>query len=230
MRDAALRTSLQGSSERELAPLGPMAVVRITVTGSAGVDRVSTGHGGVSAAGERHLPGSGVLDGFQAILANRGDTHSRAGGFTFDYDHHRVIINLGLTKGGKRRGKEEQVTTTDESVILLLSLALEGRMPGFRLISKGELHFRTSFKRQLQMLNLDPNHFKPYSLRRGGATSHFEETASFDLTMKIGRWQNSRTARQYLDSAQRWLHEKVLTEEQTILIAQCRAEFMDFLK
>ena len=43
--------------------------------------------------------------------------------------------------------------------------------------------------------------FKPYSLRRGGASQFFQRTGSMDVTMEIGRWGNIRTARTYVNVA-----------------------------
>ena len=39
----------------------------------------------------------------------------------------------------------------------------------------------------------------PYSLRRGGATTLFRETANLELVMVQGRWQSQRTARIYVN-------------------------------
>ena len=43
--------------------------------------------------------------------------------------------------------------------------------------------------------------WKPYSLRRGGATDDFGHHANFDRTTERGRWQSSRTARIYINEA-----------------------------
>ena len=41
----------------------------------------------------------------------------------------------------------------------------------------------------------------PYCLRRGGASWHFLKYGSYDLTQALGRWQQQKTARQYIDQA-----------------------------
>ena len=40
--------------------------------------------------------------------------------------------------------------------------------------------------------------YKPYSLRRGGATTAFQETGNLGLVALTGRWQNQATARIYI--------------------------------
>ena len=40
-----------------------------------------------------------------------------------------------------------------------------------------------------------------YALRRGGATWHFKKYASFDSTASVGRWEQVRFARIYIQCA-----------------------------
>ena len=44
-------------------------------------------------------------------------------------------------------------------------------------------------------------HFLPYSVRRGGATAHFVQDGSLDITCERGRWGNMKTARVYVNTA-----------------------------
>ena len=58
-----------------------------------------------------------------------------------------------------------------------------------------------SFKKVLEFLLVPPSTFSLYSLRRGGATYHWQRTRNFEFTMLMGRWQEQRTCRIYLDEA-----------------------------
>ena len=51
----------------------------------------------------------------------------------------------------------------------------------------------------LSATGLDDHLFRPYSLRRGGATSYFAKHASLDRLLIAGRWQSSKTARVYIN-------------------------------
>ena len=51
----------------------------------------------------------------------------------------------------------------------------------------------------MEALNLCALNFRPYSLRRGGATHWFSKHGSLDRVIVLGRWQAHRTARIYLN-------------------------------
>ena len=55
------------------------------------------------------------------------------------------------------------------------------------------------FNKALDSLNLTSFQFRPYSLRRGGATWWFGRHHSLDKILLDGRWQAPRTARIYLN-------------------------------
>ena len=58
--------------------------------------------------------------------------------------------------------------------------------------------FRAFFADMLGTLGLQGRGFKPYSLRRGGATHHFREFANVSATTLRGRWESIKTARIYI--------------------------------
>ena len=41
--------------------------------------------------------------------------------------------------------------------------------------------------------------FKPYSIRRGGATAYFRVTRNMEATLDRGRWSSARVARIYIN-------------------------------
>ena len=67
-----------------------------------------------------------------------------------------AILNLGLTKGGLRRGAAEQVTVTDVSLVTLLRQLSIGRKRSDPLISVQPRSFRDYFQRILIFFGLGP--------------------------------------------------------------------------
>lgn len=110
----------------------------------------------------------------------------------------QALISLGLTKGGKRQGAAE-------SVIL-------GVEPAFRLVTRWKhvagtysplvfstAKWHTLFSDSLEALGLSDFGFRPYSLRRGGATFWFQRHGNLDKILVQGRWLAQKTARIYLN-------------------------------
>ena len=60
--------------------------------------------------------------------------------------------------------------------------------------------FRSAFREALKFCGL-PDTFKPYSLRRGGATHIFKMTGSYAQVCQAGRWASERTARIYISDS-----------------------------
>lgn len=63
------------------------------------------------------------------------------------------------------------------------------------------------FKTSLEALQLTLLEFRPYSLRRGGATFWFGKRGNFDKLLIAGRWQAARTARIYINEGLAILHD-----------------------
>ena len=110
-----------------------------------------------------------------------------------------AVLNLGVTKGGSRIGSSESVTIEETFVNKLLAARLLHLRLGDLLLPKGQADFRSSFKQALDALSLTSLGFKPYSLRRGGATFHFRAFGQLSKTVVKGRWTNARTARVYIN-------------------------------
>ena len=55
--------------------------------------------------------------------------------------------------------------------------------------------WRKMFNDTLKAVGLDKVDYRPYSLRRGGATHFFTFQGSFDKLLFLGRWQSAKTAR-----------------------------------
>jgi hypothetical protein len=109
-----------------------------------------------------------------------------------------AILSLGLTKSGKRAGAAESVTIHVQDVVHRLYHWKKSNTPQTPLVPSSH-RWRDLFKRCLSELKLEEFQFRPYSLRRGGATFWFGKHGSFDKLLTQGRWQAARTARIYLN-------------------------------
>lgn len=109
-----------------------------------------------------------------------------------------AVISLGLTKSGKRQGAAESVTVYSEDLCRRLHQWVNCFPPSASLA--GPAHkWRKTFSDILKSLGFEQWDFRPYSLRRGGATDMFKHEGKFDRLLVVGRWQSSRTARVYLN-------------------------------
>ena len=77
-----------------------------------------------------------------------------------------------MTKGGKRVGASESVTIREEETLRRLWQRLN--TPGSPSLLCGTAHsWRKTFNDALEACQLGGHDFRPYSLRRGGATMYF---------------------------------------------------------
>ena len=83
-----------------------------------------------------------------------------------------VVLDLGFTKSGSRKGIREQVTITDKSLASLLQSFSRRCVSSERLVCMTPCNFRKYFSRLLSFFRLSKEGYTLHSLRRGGAT-HF---------------------------------------------------------
>ena len=117
-----------------------------------------------------------------------------------------AVVSLGLTKTGKRQGAAESVTLTDH---LLLKFLWEWKRIAHAhdfLTPKPHV-WRDLFSQCMTGLRLEDRMFRPYSLRRGGATHLFVQLGSFDRILILGRWTALKSAKIYLNSGLAMLAE-----------------------
>ncbi len=119
---------------------------------------------------------------------------------TFDDGLTRVHIQLPWSKGSSRRGTVEAVVLTDSLLAQLLHGLVRNLLPGDCVVGMSSRDYRLLFDRAIHVLELRAD-FKPYSLRRGGATHHFRRWGNMSWTMDVGRWSDTRTAKVYVNSA-----------------------------
>ena len=117
-----------------------------------------------------------------------------------------AVINLGYTKAGKRQGAAESATIT-EQLLLRHLWAWKNRVPNHTFLTLKPHAWRTLFAECIVQLKLTQWEFRPYSLRRGGATHLFVKCGSLDQVLLAGRWTALKTARIYLNSGLAMLSE-----------------------
>ena len=121
-----------------------------------------------------------------------------------DLMFHRqsALVRLSDTKTGKRHCAGETVAFDDPFTIDILHELLLLRkdqvglsVPLWLLSPQG---FRYRFAHLLRRLGISNLGFRPYSLRRGGATWLFQETGSMETAMLKGRWGSPQVAKVYI--------------------------------
>ena len=114
-----------------------------------------------------------------------------------------ALLRFELTKTGRRHAVSEAISLDDEIVLLLLTTLLQVRKDKgcleTLLWNQSSQAFRQQFKKLCHDFGLDHLQFRPYSLRRGGATDFFQKTLSMEATLLRGRWESSRVAKLYIN-------------------------------
>eukprot|EP00435_Cladocopium_sp_Y103_P053819 s178_g17.t1 len=104
-----------------------------------------------------------------------------------------------LTKAGKRQGAAESVTIHSADVCRRLFQWKSCASPETLLC--GAAHkWRKQFADVVSAVGFQDFDYRPYSLRRGGATHLFQVQGRFDALLVLGRWQAASTARIYINS------------------------------
>eukprot|EP00438_Fugacium_kawagutii_P013112 Skav213413 [mRNA] locus=scaffold797:806923:807864:- [translate_table: standard] len=127
----------------------------------------------------------------------------------FRLGEHNGIVSLKVTKTGQRHGVHEALAITDmptlECVRTLRSLRRQQGLSSLPLWSGSGAKFRQRFAQLVAIFDLQSHQFRPYSLRRGGATHMFQESKSMEAALLRGRWNSSRVAKLYISDALSYL-------------------------
>ena len=150
-----------------------------------------------------------LLLGFYCLLRTGEILQIKGSHITIQSPKGPAVISLGLTKSGKRQGAAESVTVYNEDLCRRLFQWKEIK-PGATVIAGPSFAWRQKFSTTLEKLNFHKWDFRPYSLRRGGATEMFKNEGTFDHLMIVGRWQSIRTARLYVNEGLSVLAEQNL--------------------
>lgn len=112
------------------------------------------------------------------------------------------ICTLQNTKTGVRHNAAEAISIEDVVVLeLLQSLKIYRRqmhLTALPLWSGSGSQFRQRFAALCKHFGLCQHGFRPYSLRRGGATDLFQKTHSMELALLRGRWESCKVAKLYI--------------------------------
>ena len=112
-----------------------------------------------------------------------------------------ATFTLVDTKTSDKKGGFERTMADDEMLIRHLRWYRAKRGGAGPLLMRSPRQFRAVFAYALTALGLKTMEYKPYSLKRGGATQLFLETGSMDIVQERGRWNNSKTCRVYVNTA-----------------------------
>ena len=151
-----------------------------------------------------------LLLGFYGMLRTGELLEVRRKDLLGDPGGRRIVLSLGLTKGGKRTGAAESIVLGHESLTRPLNQWMK-LSSGMQKLSYSPAKWRGLFQEALTSLNLQSFEFRPYSLRRGGATWWFGKHQSLDAILIQGRWQAAKTARLYINEGLAILAELQLT-------------------
>ena len=134
----------------------------------------------------------------------------------------QVLIHLANTKTSLRRGADEVVVFTNHWTAPILAevkliVESQGRR-GSPLWDRSPQSFRKRFRRYLQRWGLHKMGYRPYSLRRGGATWLFMQSKSYDIATQRGRWNSVKAARVYIQEGLSQLPLVILPPRAQLLI------------
>ena len=120
----------------------------------------------------------------------------------FMLNEHTGIVRLRHSKTGRRHNIQEVVTLEDPKVRQVVKSLLEVRRSSLTShlpVWQGSgTSFRKRFDQYLAYFRVSHLGFRPYSLRRGGATAYFQSTGSMERTLLRGRWSSVQVAKLYL--------------------------------
>ena len=139
-----------------------------------------------------------LLIAFYAMLRTGEVLTIRNKDVLIDSQGSKAVISLGWTKGGKRAGAAESVTISVVEVVRRVA-QWKRSTPVGSLLTPSPYLWRKEFAQALLALKLESFEFRPYSLRRGGATFWFAKHGSLDRILLQGRWMAAKTARTYLN-------------------------------
>ena len=139
-----------------------------------------------------------LLLGFYGMLRTGEILELRASQLLCEASQAKVLVSLGMTKGGKRQGAAESAIIGYDLVVKFVrhwKLLAPDKTP----LAPSAANWRSLFNKALEALKLQDMGFRPYSLRRGGATWWFSKHHSLDKILLQGRWQTPKTARIYIN-------------------------------
>ena len=130
-------------------------------------------------------------------------------GYDFSLGSESAVCSLKGTKSGKRRGVDEVISITDiptlEALRMLLGVRRSANSLSLPIWTGSAAQFRDRFRNLCSIMDVQHHQFRPYSLRRGGATHLFQTTNSMEAALLRGRWESSRVAKCYISDGLSYL-------------------------
>ena len=166
---------------------------------------------GWAATHEHYSFGLSLLVGFYGLLRTGELLALQAWNIHMTSPSSPAVISLGLTKSGKRQGAAESVTLNEVKVLKLLWFWKQHVSPHTFLTAKPH-QWRDLFDKCLQGVKIADWAFRPYSLRRGGATALFVKTGALDRILILGRWTAVKTAKIYINAGLAMLAELTIPD------------------
>ena len=111
------------------------------------------------------------------------------------------VLYLGDTKTSGRNPHAGTVALTDPSLVLFFKSWKQTVSPSTCLVPWSSTKFRTMFQEGLIKTGLSKLQFKPYSLRRGGATDQWLLTKNYAHVAHLGRWATEKTMKIYIQDS-----------------------------
>ena len=121
------------------------------------------------------------------------------GQITWAEDYSSVVISLGTTKSGARRGAAESCQVELPWLAAAMKAMQLRREASDTLVGMAEPLFRRLFGEALRELGFAEWGFQPYSLRRGGATELWRSCGILSKVTLRGRWGHATTTRIYVN-------------------------------
>ena len=110
-----------------------------------------------------------------------------------------VIVYIAAPKSGSRRGQGEHVVIREMTVVhFVTTFSQFAKDRKAAVWPSSSQKFRDEFSRLISFFRLDSYGYRPYSLRRGGATRLYRLQTPMELILIQGRWKNSSSARTYI--------------------------------
>ena len=169
-----------------------------------------------------------ILLGFHCLLRTGELLQVRPCDFLLD--GNKGLVSLPSSKSGVRNNTRESVSIHDpctlEVVQAMLDLKNQFHLQQVACWNRSGTAFRALFRRALDALQVASLGFRPYSLRRGGATLEMQTHGLMEKTLIRGRWKNSNIARLYICDGLSLLPSLRMTWQSKMLIAQYSAIFI----
>lgn len=134
-----------------------------------------------------------------------------------------MIVRLGDTKTGLRRQVDENVIIDHVPTMMIARTLFDiGVSRHEHVWGESKEQFREGFRQLLKFFHLKAS-FRPYSLRRGGATEDFRLHGLMERSLLRGRWGSSFAARQYIQEGLSMLTKLSLPPRSLPLLSHYRS-------